>query len=355
MRRIIETCLILILSLIPLGSLSAVTDLLPVILLGISLCYLVLFSPIKYSDYVIAVIFLVSWYFSFDLHLIAPIMAYGFFQRDRKLVVIPVLVVLIPFWPLDGFLIAVAIWLSYHEAKARRQEKAYQVMRDDFVQNDLLQRRILKEEELNHQKNLEIAILKERNRISREIHDSVGHTISAGLLQIEAMKLSAPDLLKDKLGALSLAMTQGMEEVRRNLHNLHNESISLKSEISELTKAMAQSYEISTLIQMEEEVPIEVKRAFISMLREALTNINNHSDATEIKIVLRELPMHYTATVKDNGSQKPMNIGLGLASMEEMTRSLDGVFSKGWSDGFFVHMTLPKLKAVLEKQEDVSK
>lgn len=355
MRRIIETCLILILSCIPLGSLSQVADLIPVILLGISMCYLVLFSPVKYSDYVIAAGYLGLWSFFPELYLIAPLMAYGFFQRNNKLALIPLLICFFPGRPLYLFFCIVALWLTDHELKAREKEKAYLIMRDDFVQNEILQRRIIKEEEINHQKNLEIAILKERNRISREIHDSVGHTISAGILQIEAIKLSAPEPLKDKLTGLSQAMSKGMEDVRRSLHNLHNESISLKSEIEALTSSMTGGYDIATTIQMEETVPIEVKRAFISMLREALTNISKHSDATEIKVILRELPQHYTATIKDNGSPKTIAMGLGLASMDEMARSLGGVFSKGWSDGFFVHMTLPKTKTLEVKPEETNK
>ena len=349
MRRIIETCLILILSCIPLESLAHVADLLPVILLGVSMSYLLLFITIKYADYLIATIYVGLWFLFPELYLIAPLMAYGFFQRNKKLGLLPLLMSFFPIRFLYLFFCLVALWLSGHELQAREKEKAYLIMHDDFVQNEILQRRIIKEEEINHQKNLEIAILKERNRISREIHDSVGHTISAGILQIEAIKLSAPDPLKNKLTGLSQAMSKGMEEVRRSLHNLHNESISLKSEIEELTSSMATGYDIVTSIQMEETVPIEVKRAFISMLREALTNISKHSDASEIKIILRELPKHYTATVKDNGSPKTITIGLGLASMEEMARSLGGVFSKGWSDGFFVHMTLPKTKTDGEK------
>ena len=186
MRRIIETCLILILSCIPLSSLSHVADLLPVILLGISMCYLVLFSTLKYADYVIAMINVGLWFLFPELYLIAPLMAYGFFQRNKNLALIPLVLSFFPWRPLYLFFCMVALWLTYHELKAREKEKAYLIMHDGFVQKEILQRRIIKEEEINHQKNLEIAILKERNRISREIHDSVGHTISAGILQIEA-------------------------------------------------------------------------------------------------------------------------------------------------------------------------
>lgn len=342
MRRIIETCLVLILSCLPLGSPARVAELLPLLLSGISLSYLVLFSTVKYLDYGLAAVVLALWFFFPDMYFIAPLLAYAVFQRDRRLTLLPLVMDLFPVRPFHLLIILLSLWLAYHEYQAREREKAYLAMRDDFVQNDLLQRRILKEEELNHQKNLEIAILKERNRISREIHDSVGHTISAGILQIEAMKLSAPEPLREKLGVLSTALSHGMEDVRISLHNLHNESISLKSEIEALTRPMATAYNIETVIQLDEGAPIEVKRAVISMLREQLTNIQKHSDGNAIKIIVRELPQHYTATVKDNGSEQKIRSGLGLASMEEMTRALGGVFSRGWSDGFFVHMTLPK-------------
>ena len=342
MRRLIETCLILMLSLIPFGSLAPVSDHLPVILIGVSLCWLILFSPGERFSYAMAALYLMLWILFPDMYLAAPLMAYALFQQKRLLTLLPVLILIFPLHAVNLLVLAAAVWMSYTELECRKQNKEYLVMRDDFVQNDILQRRILKEEELNHQKNLEIAILKERNRISREIHDSVGHTISAGLLQIEAMKITAPEALKEKLSGLSEALSKGMEEVRKSLHNLHNESVSLKAEIDELIRPMGTGYHISLTLGMDEEVPIQIKRAVLSMLREALTNISRHSDANEIRIIVRELPQHYTVTVKDNGSKHEIKQGLGLSSMEEMARSLGGVFTRGWSEGFFVHMTLPK-------------
>ena len=342
MRRIIETILILALSCIPLGGLNASAEFVPALLAGIILCHLALFSPLGYMEYGVALIYAgLAWFFP-EMGLMAPLVVYGLYQRKPSLALVPLISVLIPLQVVSLLISGLAIWMSQKELESRHKERKYMAMRDDFVQNEMLQRMVLKEEELNHEKNLEIAVLKERNRISREIHDSVGHTISSAMLQLEAMKVTAGESEKEKLTKLSRAMTTGMEEIRASLHNLQSESISLQTEVEQLTEPMKSTYQIFTTLQMEEDIPLPVKRAVKNLIREALTNIQKHSDATEIRIILRELPQHYTAGVKDNGSEKKRQQGLGLSTQEEAARALGGVFSSGWSDGFFVHMAIPK-------------
>lgn len=342
MRRFIETILILGLCLIPLGSAPAVAAALPLIMAAIILTNLILFSPIPYLDLGLAILYVVLWRLWPPLALFSPMLAYALLQRSRILSLVPLLAALMPVQLIPLLLVLLALWMSWQEQAAREREKAYYLMRDDFVQNEILQHRIQKEEELNHEKNLEIAVLQERNRISREIHDSVGHTISAALLQIEAMKLSCEEPVRSRLDTLSQALAKGMEEVRRSLHNLHNESISLRSELDRLIEPMRAKYQIQQSVQLDDTAPLPVKRAILTLLREALTNIRRHSDATAIRITLRELPRHYSITVKDNGSKQPVKLGIGLVSLEELSRSMDGVFSHGWSDGFYVHLVLPK-------------
>lgn len=351
MRRFIETVILLLLCFIPLGSTAAVADRMPMVLAAVSLAYLTLFSPIRWLEYGLTALFVLLWILVPDTAVFAPIMAYGLFQKDRKLALAPVVMTLLPLRVIPLLVNLLAVWMAWQEQLAREREQAYFHMRDDFVQNDLLQHRIRQEEALNHEKNLEIAVLQERNRISREIHDSVGHTITAALLQIEAMKLSAAEPARTKLEHLSKALAVGMDEVRNSLHNLHSESISIQTEISRLTEGLAVHYEVDQHIHIDEEAPLAVKRAILALIREALTNISRHSDADRIRILVRELPRHYTVTVKDNGSRTPVKVGIGLSSMEEMSRSLGGVFSHGWSDGFFVHMTLPRSRPADDPME----
>lgn len=345
MRRIIETLLILLLCLLTMGSIPVVAGELPVVLASIILSYLAIFSGVRHLEWLAAGVYLGIWIFQSQAAVLAPLLVYALLQRTRPLAVLPLGISLATGDPRVIMTGLAGLWLSWQEIRSREREKAYLAMRDDFVQNEILQHRILKEEELNHQKNLEIAVLRERNRISREIHDSVGHTISAAILQIEAMKITAKDPVKSRLTGLSEALAAGMDEVRTSLHNLHSESISLQAEISRLIEPMAGGYEIIRSIGLDDAAPVAVKRAMLTLVREALTNIRRHSDADTVRIILRELPRHYTITVKDNGSPSPVKSGMGLISLDELSRSLGGSLSHGWSDGFFVHMTLPRQEA----------
>lgn len=341
MRKLIESALLLLLSGFALGSLEQAADAIPVIIAVIILANLTLFSPLRFLEHCAALAFLLLRLFFPAAGVFSPLMAYALFQRRPWLTLIP-LVALFPFRFSGVLIFLLALWLAWQTQYSERQDKRYIAMRDDYAQNEILQSRIQQEEALSHEKNLEIAVLKERNRISREIHDSVGHTISGTILQLEAMKITADPDQAQRLTKLSQALAKGMEEIRASLHNLQNDSISLQAEVEALTEPMQGSYRITTTLQMDEEVPLEVKRAVRNLIREALTNIRRHSDATEIRIVLRELPQHYTAGVKDNGSETKRQEGLGLSTQEEAARSLGGVFSSGWSDGFYVHMAIPK-------------
>ncbi|MGI5088571.1 histidine kinase, partial [Treponema denticola] len=79
--------------------------------------------------------------------------------------------------------------------------------------------RILENEVL---KNAEVLILAERNRISGSLHNSIGHTLSAGILQVNALKyISNQEDVKESLNILQNSLENGMTEIRECLHNMH--------------------------------------------------------------------------------------------------------------------------------------
>lgn len=271
----------------------------------------------------------------------APLATYGLYQRDPRLTILPLLMALIE-PSMEGIILnGLALWLAHHEKGSRTRIGNYYSLQDKFRENEFLQRKILTEQGLNHEKNLEIAVLKERNRISRELHDSIGHTLSASLLQMEAMKITAPEELKPRIEQIRNALSEGMQDIRTSLHGLHDASFSLKAEIEKVMAPLSPKFRVRLDYQLDEP-DIEIKRCMLQMIRESLTNVGKHSDGDTVDVLLRELPKHYTVTVKDNGSQKAKGQGMGLIGMEETARTLGGLLSYGWSQGFFVHLNLPK-------------
>ena len=94
----------------------------------------------------------------------------------------------------------------------------------------------------------------------------------------------------------------------------------------------------------------EIKYAFLTILKEALTNVQKHSDATRVKVVLNELEEYYQMMVEDNGTGQ-VNVynpagGIGLRNMEERVRALGGIITFSGEQGFRIFISVPKKKDV---------
>ena len=116
-------------------------------------------------------------------------------------------------------------------------EHLYRQTRDDSTERNLLIKE--KNKTLLEKQDAEIynATLKERNRIAREIHDNVGHLLSRSILMVGALKMisASQPALAEPLGNLENALNDAMDNVRKSVHDLHDESINLREALEGLT------------------------------------------------------------------------------------------------------------------------
>jgi signal transduction histidine kinase len=93
----------------------------------------------------------------------------------------------------------------------------------------------------------------------------------------------------------------------------------------------------------------------LAVIKEALSNISKHSDATEVKLILREHPALYQLIIRDNGSKPvqglvlspegeyiPGSQGMGLKSIFERVERLNGNVRITIDNGFEVFVSIPK-------------
>ncbi|MDO5521023.1 MAG: sensor histidine kinase [bacterium] len=189
-----------------------------------------------------------------------------------------------------------------------------------------------------------VATLKERNRISREIHDHVGHMLSRALLQTGALiAVNREESVNALLAELKNTLDTAMNNIRESVHDLHNDSIDLKEEVQKLIQNY-QIYDIELEYNMEDEIEKNVKYCFLATVKEALTNVQKHSNATKIAMYLYETNTGYQLTIKDNGTKEPACIsdGIGLTNMQERTEALNGVFQATYREGFQIYISIPK-------------
>lgn len=219
-------------------------------------------------------------------------------------------------------------------------------LKDSLRENQFLASMIKKEGEKNTENQVEIALLNERNRISRRLHDSIGHTISSSLIQLEALKTIVNEGALPILDKMEDNLSKGMNDIRDTLHSINIKAFNLEDSIKRVIETYQNKYYIDFIYQMEESSSQNFRKSILNIIKEALNNVRKHSDANKISIIVRELPNHYTISVKDNGSKKKGEIkegpGLGLTGFREIARTYKGYFNYGYDGGFYIHLTIPK-------------
>ncbi len=181
------------------------------------------------------------------------------------------------------------------------------------------------------------ATLQERNRIAREMHDSVGHSLTAQSIQLENVDLW---MTKDRAKAsdhLAKARSLGkdaLQNVRHTVATLRNNPLQGQS-LSQALMKLTQEFERTTSIhiqfstRLETPIPKEMAAALYRLVQEALTNVSKHSEATQVTIDLTEQEMELSLKVSDNGKgflPEKNTTGFGLQGMQERTEALGGMF-----------------------------
>ena len=165
--------------------------------------------------------------------------------------------------------------------------------------------RKLAEEQLLRLKNVVEAEEKERTRIARELHDGVGHLISAAKMHVESIQQeeSEKELIINALKILDDAAI----ETRNISHNLMPSSLSelgLVSAIRELSRRINKAGGLQIQFNCDtsfNEPDITHSTAIYRILQEVLNNMIKHSGATAIQITLSQTIQHIQLLVTDNG------------------------------------------------------
>ncbi len=234
-------------------------------------------------------------------------------------------------------------YFAWLHRQIEQQELEKNHIRDDYKEQ--LLRSEAQEARLagDRDKDVQIAVLSERNRIARALHDSIGHAISSAILQAEALKTTASGEQQAQMDTLQETLQTGLFDIRSSLHALYSTSFDLEKKLREL---LAQTPQLQSELrfQVTEEMPPAMKYGVLSAVREALTNVQKHSDATAVQLQVQEQPSFYSVTVKDNGTRPPKAGagGLGLLSVDEFARKYGGFSSHGYQNGFYIHFILKK-------------
>ncbi|MDP8962512.1 MAG: sensor histidine kinase [Cyanobacteriota bacterium] len=202
------------------------------------------------------------------------------------------------------------------------------------------------------------ATLQERTRIARDIHDSLGHSLTALNLQLEtALKLWSADPAKatNFLAQAKRLGSTALQDVRHSISALRSDPLqgrSLEEAIASLAEELYRSTNISPTcnIWLPRSISPDLAIVVYRIVQEAITNICKYANASEVKIQLHASQTQLDLIIEDNGEGFKVNqntTGFGLQGMRERTLAQGGQFEINSTPGAGCRITakfaLPRL------------
>lgn len=180
----------------------------------------------------------------------------------------------------------------------------------------------------------ELAVLRERSRLARELHDTLGHALTTITVQLEAAELSLerrPDKARTLLIQSRELSRAATSELRLSLSDLRSDSAPTPQPLSVQLSALAQQGGLPAVQLQLAEVQLspQQEHALIRIASEAVQNARRHAHARQIRLELCQTTRHTQLSVSDDGqgfdAQQPAAAGhYGLTGMRERLVLLGG-------------------------------
>lgn len=194
----------------------------------------------------------------------------------------------------------------------------------------------------------------ERLALARELHDSIGHSLSVASLYTDvAREGHGRGDLQPALDLVRRAVSESMSQLRSTVSLLRSDPDRVAggqslSDLGPVLNALrCAGYDVQ--VDVDEDalpLPHDVEAAAFRIVQEAVTNTLKHSDASHVRVLLRSAGDEVHLSVRDNGTGGRIPTrggGVGLASMRERAEDLGGSFTvAAHDDGWLVDTRLPR-------------
>jgi signal transduction histidine kinase len=216
-----------------------------------------------------------------------------------------------------GFLLLLAVLLNRNVEERREQRDLYEQVLGEYRQ--------LKRMNVENER---VVRLEERTRIARDIHDSVGHKLTALLMQLEMLSIKKKSAEYDDLKKMA---QQSLEETRLAVKTLKHEEVAGIASVLQLVRKLESENHLLVRFTTKQGV-LQTKLTnqqsivLYRSIQEALTNTMKHGSAREVAVTLGRSAIGNVEWTVTNQIAKPVSfeIGFGLTAMRERVEEIDG-------------------------------
>ena len=194
-----------------------------------------------------------------------------------------------------------------------------------------------------YDRSRELAVLEERNRLARELHDSISQMLFSMVLNAEASSAlfdSNPEAARVQIARLQETSHTALKEMRTLIFELRPANLEEEGLVPVLKKHVSlfkerNDIDVKLHAEGQRRWPFAMEKALYRVAQEALTNVAKHSGASAATVTLAASDGWVRLTVEDNGHGLPADgirrgqSTLGLTSMRERAEQLEGRFSIG--------------------------
>lgn len=188
----------------------------------------------------------------------------------------------------------------------------------------------------------QLAVSQERNRLARELHDTLAHSLSGLTVQLQAVEAlweANPGEARQILDQARRSAQSGLTEARRSLQALRAsplEDLGLALAVRELARSAAARASLRLDLDVQnhlQNLAPEVEQCIYRVAQEALTNVTRHADAKSLRVALRFESGALTLTIADDGR------GFDPAAVNGARYGLQGLRERAEMVGAVLHVT----------------
>jgi len=201
----------------------------------------------------------------------------------------------------------------------------------------------------------DLAVAEERNRLSRDLHDTLGHRLTVSIVQLEGAERlisTSPEKAGQMVEIVRQQLIEGLSELRRTVAMLRTPiatDLSLPKALHELASDFEKATQLAIKVTVPDSLPPLPEAYRLALYRaaqESLTNIQRHAQASKASLTMDLSAETLTLRVEDNGvglSDGADQQGFGLRGMRERITQLGGTVEMHSvdADGTTVLIQLP--------------